>query len=226
MNIVIFDTETTGIDSEKDRLVEIAGVDIDRAYPHFTTLVNPQRDIPPEARAIHHIGPADVEHAPDEQTSLRSMLNHFGDVDVLAAHNAKFDAGFVARIAPILSIPYICTYKCALTAWPDAPKHSNQVLRYWLGLALDAELPIDLFPHRALYDAIVTRGILAALLRTYSVPDLIHISANPVLLKRMTFGKHAGDLWSDIPYGYLKWVTSQSDMNEDVLFTARHWMRR
>src|SRR5262245_25865334 len=31
-------------------------------------------------------------------------------------------------------VPWLCTYKSALRAWPDAPRHSNSVLRYWLGI--------------------------------------------------------------------------------------------
>lgn len=225
MNIIIFDTETTGVEPLDDRLVELAGVDLRSEFPHFSTLVNPQRDIPPEAKAVHHITEVETDFAPDERTALTSMLQHFHQPElILCAHNAKFDRGFVERINPGLNPAYICTYKCAITAWPDAPGYSNQVLRYWLGLDLSDELPPGLFPHRALYDCIVTRGILRRLLQDMSIARLIDISSRPVLLSKVSFGKHKGDLWSNVPFGYLKWCLSQSDMNEDVLFTARYYM--
>lgn len=225
--VVIFDTETTGIVAADDRLVELAGVNLDAEFPIFSTLVNPERDIPAEARAIHHIGPDDIVGAPSEKEALGSFIRHFQDDSpnplVLAAHNAKFDRGFVERINPALSPFYICTYKCALVTWPDAPGHSNQVLRYYLGL--DVDVPEGLFPHRALYDCIVTRAILLELLKHHSLRELVHISNNPVLLHKVSFGKHKGKLWSEVDYGYLKWIVGQPDMDEDKIHTANHYMR-
>lgn len=228
VNCIIMDTETTGLDAETDRLVEIAGARLSD-LKSFETLVDPQRDVPPEARAIHHIGPADVVGAPDEVSALRAMFTSLNDLNgqiIFAAHNAKFDRGFINRIAPALSLDWICTYKCAVVTWPDAPAHGNQVLRYYLGLDVDKDLPPGLFPHRALYDVIVTRGILIELLKVHSLEKLINISNNPVLLTKVSFGKHKGQLWSEVPFGYLKWCVGQADMNEDVLHTAAHWMRK
>lgn len=228
MASIILDTETTGIDPQKDRLVELAGVADDPLVPHFTTLVNPARDIPPESRAIHHIGPEDVAQAPDESLALYSLMEHFRDQGVepseFVAHNAKFDSAFIARIAPALGIPWICTYKASMVAWPDAPAHTNQVLRYYLGLEVDT--PPGLFPHRALYDTIVTRAIFKALQRSFSLKELIRISSGPVLLKKVSFGKHKGKLWSEVDYGYLRWCCSQADMNEDVIHTANYYLRK
>lgn len=225
--IVITDTETTGTDPQVDRLVELAGVELSDKRPEFTTLVDPQRDIPPEAMAIHHIVEVDVIDAPTEHEALMSLFDHFDNsIQVFAAHNAKFDRAFLERITNgSLATHWICTYKCALVVWPDAPGHSNQVLRYWL--ELDPHVPPGLFPHRALYDCYVTREILRELLKHKSVAELIDISARPVLLTKVTFGKHKGKLWSEVDYGYLKWVTGPQGLldNEDVLYTAQYYMR-
>ena len=228
-NIVVFDTETTGTECEIDRLVELAGVSLD-GITDFTTFVNPEREIPAEAKAIHHILEHEVMGAPLEPEAVQHFLNRFF-VDkpgnhVLAAHNAKFDRGFISRIKPEWKPQYICTYKCSLLAFPDAPRHTNQVLRYYLGL--DVSVPDGLFPHRALYDAIVTRAILRELLTIFSVERLIDISANPVLLPKVPFGKHAGKTWDQVDYGYLKWAlgpTGPKD-NEDFIHTANYWMRK
>lgn len=227
-NVIIMDTETTGLDAAEDRLVEIAGARLEDGKS-YETLVNPLRSIPAEVRAIHHICPEDVVDAPFEEESLNAMLDALKNLSarvIFAAHNAKFDRGFIERIAPELDLEWICTYKCSVVTWPDAPSHGNQVLRYYLGLDLAGQLPPGLFPHRALYDVIVTRGILIELLKHHTLDQLVRISNNPVLLTKVSFGKHKGCLWADVPYGYLKWCVGQSDMNEDVLHTANHYMRR
>jgi len=228
-NIIILDTETTGTDPQVDRLVELAGVPLSPTCKDFSTLVNPGREIPPEAKAIHHITEEDVEYYAGEVDAYLAMMKHFENEDLIAfcAHNAKFDKAFIDRITQgNLILPWICTYKCAIKIFPDAPGHSNQVLRYWLGLKLD--VPPGLFPHRALYDCYVTRGILEELLRHARPRELIEISQNPVLLSKVTFGKHKGKLWSEVDYGYLKWVLGPSGLtdNEDALHTARHYIKR
>ena len=228
-NIIILDTETTGTDPQVDRLVELAGIPLNPTCADFSVLVNPERDIPPEAKAIHHITEADVKDAPFEVDAYFDMLHHFGEEELVAfcAHNAKFDKAFIDRISQgNFLLPWICTYKGALTFLPEAPGHSNQVLRYWLGLEIDT--PPGLFPHRALYDCYVTREILRELLKHGSVRDLVEITQNPVLLRTVTFGKHKGKLWSEVDYGYLKWVLGPTGLtdNADALFTAQHYIKR
>jgi exodeoxyribonuclease X len=44
----------------------------------------------------------------------------------------------------------------------------------------------------------------------------------PVLLPNVTFGKHRGQAWTDVPVDYLQWILRQQDMNENVVHTARH----
>lgn len=229
MKFITFDTETTGINCQVDRLVELAGVC--RGYEHFTTFVNPERDIPPEAKAIHHILEEDVAEAPYETGAMNNFFDHFhngGAPLIMVAHNAKFDRGFVRRIDPLSeqNVQYICTMRCAWLSWPDAPGYSNQVLRYWLDLK--PEVPEGLFPHRALYDAIVTQAILEELLKKHPVSTLLDWSNNPVLMPKVPYGKHKGKSWSEVDYGYLKWAlgpTGPKD-DEDFIYTAQHWKKR
>ena len=226
-NIIVLDTETTGLEADKDRLVELAAVDALNPSKHFTTLVNPQRSIPPEARAVHHISPAEVENAPTESEAFRMLLDTMvnpSNPTIFVAHNAKFDRGFITRIAPAFEAYWICTYKSAMMLVPDAPAFTNQVLRYFL--ELEVETPPDLFPHRALYDTIVTAAIFNHFRNLGTVNQMAQWTANPIVLPRVTFGKHKGLTWDKVPFGYLKWIVGQSDMDEDVVHTANHYMRR
>lgn len=223
--IIVVDTETTGLDPAVHELVEYAAVMVDlenrciTTNAHVAFLVNPCQPIPPEASAIHHLTDRDVVNAiPADE--LRAMLRRDA---TYAAHNAKFDSGF-------LRLPIsICTKKLAYRIWPTAPRHSNQVLRYWIGIEFDAASlrAVELPPHRALHDAFVTAHLLLRLLSAidWDIDRAIQISSEPALLPKVTFGKHAELPWANVPKDYLQWVLKQ-DFDEDVKFTAQHWLQR
>lgn len=225
--VIVLDTETTGLDPAEDRLVELAAIGVDKKE-EFQTLVNPERDIPPQAKAVHHITEKMCVGAPVSELATASMLNALGRPEVVVAHNAKFDRSFMEPLfAELRYAPkWICTYKCSQVVYPNAPSHSNQVLRYWLGL--NPDLPEGLAPHRALYDILVTREIFQSLLTHKTINELHQISSNPVLLTTCSFGKHKGKPWSEVDRGYLQWIVRQpeGDMNEDVVFTAQHYLKR
>lgn len=224
--VIVLDTETTGLDPDEHALVELAAVGVDKQDEVFETLINPAREIPPEAKAVHHITEKMCQGKPVASAAIEDMLIKLGWPEVIVAHNAKFDRGFLQNyFAGIDYHPkWICTYKSSVVVYPNAPSHSNQVLRYWLGL--EPRLPEGLAPHRALYDILVTREIFQSLLTQKTINELHEISSNPILLERVAFGKHKGQLWSQVDRGYLRWCTQQADMNEDVLHTANHYLQR
>lgn len=143
-------------------------------------------------------------------------------VAYFAAHNAKFERLFLEGYLPAL--PWICTWKCALVAWPDAPSHGNQVLRYWLNPeGIDRALAQP--AHRAGPDAYATAFTLRELLKTYSIDQLVEISSQPALLPRVPFGKQKGAKWSEVDDGFLDWILVR-DFDSDVLHTARTELNR
>lgn len=227
--IRIIDLETTGTDEDPDaEIIECGSYDLEQReagdwwiHRPVHWLVKPARQIPPEARAVHHISDADVAEAP----LLREVIGDFLDgADICAAHNAKFEAKFL----PYRDLRWICTYRSARVVWPDAPVHTNQGLRYWLGLddAPDFDAGRSMPPHRALPDAYVTAHLLRRLLAEKSVEELLLYSSYPAVLKVMNFGKHKGMLFADAPTDYLMWIRDKSDMNEDTKFTAKRELQR
>jgi exodeoxyribonuclease X len=54
---------------------------------------------------------------------------------------------------------------------------------------------------------------------------MMDISRKPVLLTRMFFGKHKGELFKDIPKDYLQWLSKQDDLDEDMRFTVEHYLK-
>ena len=234
MTIVrIVDVETCGLPPDNAQVCEVATVDLVLADANvwtrgrmWSSLVNPGRPIPPEASAIHHIVDDMVKDAPTLDQLAETIWAPDGDhglPDFFAAHEARFEKECLKAVG---DSKWICTRKAPMTAWPDAPNHKNQTLRYWLGLKLANAALAE--PHRALGDAYVTAAILRRLLigAGLVVDDLVTISANPVLLPRLTFGEHAMKPMAEVPLSYLDWIVNKSrgPWDEDILYTARKYL--
>jgi len=219
-HIGVADTETTGVDTKTCKVVEVACIsDVDGVRYGYETFVNPGEPIPPEVSAIHHICDEDVVDArPWEvvKPELSGWLNHRG-ITILCAHNVEYDSA-VLGLGP--DQVWICTYKCALRQWPDAPSHKNEVLKYWLGLGNRGRSHSHA-AHSALHDCTTTALILEELLKYQSIETLIEWSSGPKMFAKIAFGKHAGKKWSEIDTGYLMWMTKQADMDKDIVACAQ-----
>ncbi len=226
MRLRVIDIETTG-QAPPAEIIEFGRVDVTleagglwHVGKPMARLYLPLNGIPAETMAVHHLTEAII--GPDavvcDSEKLRMAVWAAGDPDVLVAHNSAFEESFIpaAITAPV---PWICTYKAALRVWPEAPRHSNQVLRYWRGLDLDADLAMP--PHRAAPDAYVTAMVLIELLKSASVDEMVAWTKEPKLLPTIPFGKHRGLTWAEAPLDYLQWVTRQSDMDPDVVWNAQ-----
>ncbi len=220
----VIDSETTGMNPQVDKAVEIAGILMDgpEVVKTYQTLVNPGMPIPPEASAVHHITDAMVVGAPSIDAALQPLLEE--DVEYAVAHNAGFDCKFV----DLGDLPWLCTWKLANIVWREAPSFGNQVLRYWLGLKDPSS---NTHAHRALYDVEVTSQIFAEILKKSThedpYPGMLSVSQNPVLLRKVKFGEHINKQWSEVPVSYLKWMVNKSSgWDEDTLHTAKYWLER
>lgn len=232
MRLRLCDFETTGMPPDA-RVCEVGWCDLTGRDADPTTglmqwtigepkgmLVNPRCPMPPEARAIHHISDADLVGAPPIEVGFRNLME--GYPTAFVAHNAKFEQEFFTGG----ETPWICTLKVARRLWPECPSHTNQCLRYWLKLELDEALAMP--PHRAAPDAYVTGFILMEALKLVPVDDMIAWSNAPSLLPGVVnFGKkYKGRPWSECDLSYLRWIVVDSDLNEDIKFTAKHWLEQ
>ena len=98
MREIIFDTETTGLDSSEDRVIELGCIEMVNRFPTgrtFHKFINPQgRAIHPDAQAVHGISAADLADKPPFPGIIDEFLE-FIDGASLVAHNATFDIGFL-----------------------------------------------------------------------------------------------------------------------------------
>ncbi len=98
MREIILDTETTGLDPKKgDRVIEIGCVEIYNRIPtgrEYHCFINPQRDVPAEAEAVHGLSTAFLRDKPLFGAIAKPFLEFIAN-DPLVIHNATFDIGFL-----------------------------------------------------------------------------------------------------------------------------------
>lgn len=93
---IVLDTETTGLDYTKEKMVEFAAVRLEngKIKDEFQTLINPEQHIRKSSIAIHGITSDMVADAPTEAEAMPKILEFIGDYPIVA-HNAIFDYTFI-----------------------------------------------------------------------------------------------------------------------------------
>lgn len=228
----VVDIETSGLPEEEQHAIcEIGWVDLNIATGVISKpvsfLVNPGHPIRPHIRAIHHLSDADVADAVTPDQAVAILLTGLGDDDVLAAHMAEFEQSFINAGER----KWLCTWKISLRAWPEMISHSNQALRYELGIdnSIDFDPAAAAPSHRALPDAIVTAHILREQLKLRPLERLLQISAEPGFLYWCPGQKHKGKTFkevAEIDPSYLGWIVDKSDMGVSEKATAAHWLNK
>lgn len=97
--IVSIDVETTGLDPEEDKIVELgtAVMKQGQILLRHGRLINPGIPIPKEATAIHGIQDRDVRDAPKFSDVTQKFMDHIQTADALVAYNWPFDAAFLKK---------------------------------------------------------------------------------------------------------------------------------
>lgn len=100
MRITGLDTETTGLKQEEGhRIIEIAMLTYNlrgELLDKFVTRINPERPIDPKAQEVHGISFSDLVGCPVWNDVAPKIADYMGRSDIFVAHNASFDAPFVA----------------------------------------------------------------------------------------------------------------------------------
>lgn len=93
---IVLDTETTGLDYTKEKIIEFAAVRLEngKIKDTFQTLINPEQHIRKSSMAIHGITQEMVADAPTEEEILPKIAEFIGDYPIVA-HNAIFDHSFL-----------------------------------------------------------------------------------------------------------------------------------
>jgi DNA polymerase-3 subunit epsilon/ATP-dependent DNA helicase DinG len=156
-SIVSIDIETTGLDSNKDVIIEIGAVKFKdhRVEDEFSTLINPGRHIPEFITQLTGISDEMVRQAPRIQEVIDELESFVGD-SALVGHNVRFDLGFLQKQKILQFNEVIDTYELASVLLPTASRYNLGALGQLLGIPLPAT-------HRALDDAKVTHRVYLCL---------------------------------------------------------------
>ena len=96
---VAFDTETTGLKSSEDFLIEIGAVKFNyrgTIGKEFKMLINPPVKISPLITEITNIKQEMLENCPGPEKAVKNFLTYIeGEKTILVAHNAPFDVAFI-----------------------------------------------------------------------------------------------------------------------------------
>ena len=154
---IVFDIETTGFSSIRDRIIEIGAVKVTdgRIVDRFSTFVNPKRPIPFEITNLTGITDEMVMTSPGIDVVLPEFLEFAGD-GVLVAHNAGFDVGFIEQNCRELGLNdhfvYVDTVALARVLLPTLSKYKLNIVAKALNISLENH-------HRAVDDAGATAEI-------------------------------------------------------------------
>ena len=163
MREIVFDTETTGLDpASGHRLVELGCVELInhiRTGNYFHSYLNPQRDMPREAEAIHGLSAAFLADKALFRDVAQSFLEFIGD-SPLVIHNASFDMKFLNAELDSAGLPLIPmsrtidTVFMARKMFPGQPASLDALCKRFAidlsarkhhGALLDSELLADVY---------------------------------------------------------------------------------
>jgi len=160
--LVVVDTETTGLDPGRDRVIEIGAARLDAALcvtATWSTLVDPGCALPLQVQRLTGITPGDLADAPSFADAYEQWRAFAGDA-VVVGQNVAFDLAMLAAAAARCGAPPpraagFDTLQASLLLFPEVDRHG-------LG-ALAALLDLGETPHRALADVRATAGLLREL---------------------------------------------------------------
>jgi DNA polymerase-3 subunit epsilon len=136
---VLFDTETTGLDPRAGhRVIEIAALELINDLPterKFHHLIHPERDIPEDASRIHGMTLEHLRDKPLFRAIAEELIDFLGPDEMLVAHNAPFDFGFLNAEferhghPPLPLTRMVDTLAMAKTRFPGMPNSLDALCR-------------------------------------------------------------------------------------------------
>lgn len=104
---VVFDIETTGLSKKHNKIIEIGAVKVKdgEVIDTFSEFINPGVPIPYQIEQLTSINDDMVKDAPMSDVIVPKFVEFCGD-DIVVAHNASFDTGFVRKNAEELGLKF------------------------------------------------------------------------------------------------------------------------
>jgi len=203
---IYYDTETTGLNPQNDRIIEIAAFDPVKNRT-FDELVNPNMSIPKESTNICNITDDMVKDAPTFDIIGKNFIEFCGEDTILIAHNNdSFDKFFLQfeferSNLKMPSWPFIDSLKWARKYRPDLPKHALQYLREMYNIEANEA-------HRALNDVIILQKVFEKMIDDLDIETVLKLlyQQKSDFIEYMPFGKHQGKKLEEVPKSYIRWL--------------------
>ena len=159
---IVFDIETTGLNSNNDKITEIGACRIrnGKVTDEFQSFVNPLIPIPREITELTGITDDMVRNAPVISEVLKDFIDFCGSYPTLVAHNAGFDCSFINAACKenniIFNYKQIDTVPLCRKAFPQLKKVKLDIVAQHLGFS-------EFNHHRAIDDAKMLSKIFCVL---------------------------------------------------------------
>ncbi len=221
---IVLDTETTGMDpTTGDRIVEIGCVELEnhiKTGKTFQVYINPEREVPHEATAVHGLTNAFLKDKPVFSQVYSDFIDFIGDA-TLVIHNAEFDMKFInwelknVGAPPIAWGRIIDTVQMARKKFPGSPANLDALCRrfdidaterVFHGALLDSELLSEVYlellggrQHGLLEESIevVEETTTTKIVRKFREPRTFKPSADELAAHDELLKKLKDPLWGD-----------------------------
>ncbi len=223
---ICLDCEATGLAIESEEIVEIAVVkfNFDEILETYESLIDPERPIPPESTAVHHITDEMVKGKPKIGEVLPKVFEMVGNYPIMG-HNVGFDLSIIMAAARKRNIPCpfnlensIDTVRLA-RLYGESPSNTLENLRKHFNIPEEGA-------HRAMNDVVVNIKLFKYLAKDFrSKDDILKRLKEPILMKMMPLGKHKGKPFCEVPIDYLNWAGHQ-DFDKDLLHSIQEERRK
>ena len=201
----IVDVETTGLDPNNDRVIEIAILRIknNRIETTFNTTINPGVQISSSITKITGITQEQIEKSPifeDVKNNIRSLLSG----KLFVAHNARFDHAFVKnefiRMSESIRLKTLCTVRLSRRLFPSLASHSLESIIKEFNIQTKQR-------HRALADSKAIFDFLQIIQKTHDnekTNDIIRTLEKKLYIPRYLKNSDVEDL-PELPGVYIFW---------------------
>ncbi len=224
--LVSIDIESTGVDTENDRIVELALVVLTPGGLRDTKCrrLNPGMPIPPIASEVHGITDQDVAQEPTFERLAKSLHHLLSDCDITGYNVRSFDVPLLAAEFARCRIRWPSEDQIIVDAYEifrrQEPHRLANALEYYTGVVdvdfhsadADAEAALDVLISQSIRYIDDERATLADLLPLAKDPDWIDeggktkwVGSVPV----MNFGKWDGRALEQVDTTYFEWVIKQ-----------------
>ena len=219
-DVTILNTETTGVDYANDEIIALAVGRLSNSnnWMADVTYFDSDVEITPEISAIHDIT-SDMLGDQKFYEAISDLQVDFKDYVI--SHNAPFHASMINRngVNALKDKKVICTMRMAkklTTLGLEVDNFKLNYLRYYYGVEVNRN---DFVTNTEMTNVVTAKlfenqvNILLELgvIESLDFEEVYEWVEAPIIYERMTFGKHAGKLFSEIPTDYWRWALANLD---------------